>query len=84
LNNVVISEKMANRFFGTTDVVGRSLKVDNKEEYVITGVFQDLPQNSTLQFDWLAPFEIYLKKKSVAAAMGQQWHPYLCGSGTAR
>ena len=69
LNNLVISEKMANRFFGTTDVVGRSLKVDNKEEYVITGVFQDLPQNSTLQFDWLAPFEIYLKKNQWL----QQW-----------
>lgn len=59
LHSVVISEKMAKRFFGSTDVLGKTLKVENKQDYVITGVFQDLPENVSFDFDWLAPFKIY-------------------------
>ena len=62
LNSLVISEKMAKSFFGSTDVIGKYLKVDNKEDYVISGVFKDLPDNSTYTYEWLAPFEVYFKK----------------------
>jgi len=59
LNSVVISEKMANKFFNTTDVLGKSIKVNNKEDYIISGVIKDLPENVTLKFEWLAPFKNY-------------------------
>ena len=57
LNSVVISEKMAHKFFNSTDVLGKSIKVNNKEDYIITGVIKDLPENVTLKFQWLAPFQ---------------------------
>jgi putative ABC transport system permease protein len=60
LHSLVISEKMAKKFFGEQkDIIGKTLKVDNKEEYTITGVFKDIPQNSSIKFDWLSPFKIY-------------------------
>jgi predicted permease len=60
LHSLAISEKMAKKFFGDQkDIIGRTLKVDNKEEYVISGVFKDMPQNSSIKFDWLSPFKIY-------------------------
>ncbi len=59
LNSVVISEKMANKFFNTTDVLGKEIKINNKEDYIITGVIKDLPENVTLKFEWLAPFKNY-------------------------
>jgi putative ABC transport system permease protein len=63
LHSLVISEKMAEKFFGDEkNILGKTLKVDNKEEYVISGVMKDLPENSTLKFDWLAPFKIYFDK----------------------
>ena len=63
LHSLVISEKMAAKFFGDQkDIIGKTLRVDNKEEHVITGVFTDLPANSTIRFDWLAPFKIYHDK----------------------
>ena len=63
LHSLVISEKMAAKFFGDQkDIIGKTLRVDNKEEHVITGVFTDLPANSTIKFDWLAPFKIYHDK----------------------
>lgn len=63
LHSLAISEKMAKKFFGDQkDIIGKKLKVDNKEEYVIGGVFKDLPQSSSLRFDWLSPFKIYHDK----------------------
>ncbi len=63
LHSLVISEKMAKKFFpDDQNIIGEALKVDNKEEYLISGVIKDLPENSTIQFDWLAPFKIYFDK----------------------
>lgn len=59
LYSLVVNETMAKKFFGTTDVVGKTLKVNNKQDYVITGVFKDLPTNVSFRFNWLAPFKIY-------------------------
>ncbi len=60
LHSLVISKKMAGKFFGKEkNIIGKSLKVDNKEEYIVSGVIEDLPENSTFKFDWLAPFKIY-------------------------
>jgi putative ABC transport system permease protein len=61
LHSVVISEKMARKFFGPANPVGRALKMNNAQEYTVTGVFRDQPANSTFRFDWLAPFETYAK-----------------------
>lgn len=59
---VVISAKMAEKQFGTTEVLGRTLQVKNAfeenpafEPYTITGVAQDCPQNSSIKFDVLLP-----------------------------
>jgi len=59
LYSLVVNETMAKKFFGTTDVVGKSLKVNNKQNYIITGVIKDLPKNVSFNFHWLAPFKIY-------------------------
>ncbi len=59
LYSLVVNETMAKKFFGTTDVIGKSLKVNNKQDYIITGVIKDLPKNVSFKFDWLAPFKIY-------------------------
>jgi putative ABC transport system permease protein len=58
---MVVSESFAKKYFGEQDVVGKSLKCDGKEEYVITGVFKDIPENTHLKFDALFSFESLLK-----------------------
>lgn len=59
LHSLVITEKMAMKFFESADVIGKTLKVNNGQEYVISGVIQDLPENISFKFDWLAPFKIF-------------------------
>ena len=64
LYSIVITEKMAEKFFQSTDVIGQSFKVNNNHEFVITGVIKNLPANTSFKFEWLAPFELYFKKNS--------------------
>jgi putative ABC transport system permease protein len=56
-NSVVITAPMAEKYFGTTDVVGRPLYYDNKLVLQITAVIDKIPANSDNQFDFLISFE---------------------------
>ncbi|MCF8368428.1 MAG: ABC transporter permease [Bacteroidales bacterium] len=47
----VINEKTARKYFGNDNPVGKILKVDNEYDYKITGVIEDIPQNSHFTFD---------------------------------
>ncbi|MFX1706053.1 ABC transporter permease [Chitinophaga sp. CC14] len=63
LYSIVITEKTARKFFGDTkNVVGKTITVDNAQPYVVSGVIKDIPENSTLKFEWVAPFQIYFSQ----------------------
>ncbi|WP_442588318.1 ABC transporter permease [Pedobacter sp. AW31-3R] len=58
-NQVVLTETMAKLLFGTTDVLNKSVKYENKIDLKITGVIQDLPENTSANFDFLMPWSLY-------------------------
>ena len=60
LHSMVITQSTAKKFFGNEkNVIGKTVRVDNKQDYVITGVLKDIPKNSTVQFEWVSPFQIW-------------------------
>ncbi len=60
LYSMVVTESTAKKFFGDEkNVIGKTVRVDNKQDYVVTGVIKDIPKNSTVQFEWVAPFQIW-------------------------
>lgn len=62
LYSLVITESAARKFFGADrNVLGRTMRMDDKQDYVVTGVVRDPPRNSSLQFEWLAPFQVYFQ-----------------------
>ena len=62
--SIVLTEKAAKKFFGDDkDCLGKSVTMDNKMSYVVTGVVKDIPQNSSLQFEWLAPMDAYIAER---------------------
>ncbi|HVX48945.1 MAG TPA: ABC transporter permease [Chitinophagaceae bacterium] len=63
LYSIVITEKMAKHFFGSEkNVIGKTLKADNDQNYTISGVVKEMPENSSLRFDWVASFDIFFKQ----------------------
>lgn len=60
---IVLTETMAKKLFNAVDVVGKIIKFDNKQEYMVSGVIKDLPKNNVFnELEWYAPFEVFFKK----------------------
>ena len=64
-NELVITEDMAKKYFGTDDAVGKTLQVNVSGKFspfTVTGVAKNTPQNSTVHFNFLMPIESSLPK----------------------
>jgi ABC-type antimicrobial peptide transport system permease subunit len=55
--SIVITEAVAKALFGNADPMNKIIKVNNDYNLKVTGVLKDVPVNSSIQFDFLAPFE---------------------------
>ena len=73
LHTVVINETMAKKFFGEADPVGKVLKMNNDKNFTVTGVFKDLPKNSSLQFHWLVPLANIDRSQPWMTMWGANW-----------
>lgn len=51
-NTVVVTKSIANKYFGTTKVLGKTLQFDNKNIYKIGGVIGDMPATSHFRYDF--------------------------------
>lgn len=76
-NTVVITESTAKKYFGTTDVIGKTIETNDKGStlYKITAVIKDMPHNSHFHYDFL------FSMKNVDYQWGQftshNFHTYL-------
>jgi putative ABC transport system permease protein len=61
VNSMVVTEKMARKLFGSTDVVGKTVRLDSTDNFTVTAVMKDLPSNTEFDFEYLVPWD-YLKK----------------------
>ncbi|MDF9800167.1 putative ABC transport system permease protein [Catalinimonas alkaloidigena] len=57
LNEAVITEETAQKFFGDEDPLGKTITLDFALQYTVSGVLADIPQNSSLQFDLVVPIK---------------------------
>ncbi len=56
-DRVVLTQKAAQRYFGKSNPVGKTIKMDNRMDMTVTGVIKDVPDNSSITFDALIPLE---------------------------
>ena len=65
--SIVLSESMAEKYFGfgwrtRNDILGTTFRVENRIDMTLTGVFEDIPANSTLQFEFVLPVEEFNRR----------------------
>jgi putative ABC transport system permease protein len=58
-NSLVISEKMAKKYFGNEEPLGKLMMINTKNSFMVTGVFKDIPANSSIKFEYLLPFQFF-------------------------
>ena len=52
--SIVISEEVAEKYFGHQDPIGEILKYNNDNDFIVTGVIENVPSNSSIKFDFVA------------------------------
>jgi len=60
--SIVITEAMAEKYFGEENPIGKTLKINHEFDCKISRVLKNISNNSHIRFDFLLPFEIFLKK----------------------
>lgn len=54
-NRIVFTETAARRYFGKTNPVGKTVRMDNRIDMIVAGVIKDIPGNSSISFDAVIP-----------------------------
>jgi putative ABC transport system permease protein len=58
IRSVVITRRIAEKYFKGENPIGKTLTMNNRREFVVTGILKNIPSNSTFQFDIAIPYEI--------------------------
>ncbi|WP_373493010.1 ABC transporter permease [Aquiflexum sp.] len=56
--SIAISENMASILYGSDDPVGKTIMIDRNKEVVVAAVFQDIPNQSSIKFDFALPMQM--------------------------
>jgi putative ABC transport system permease protein len=64
VNNIVISESLASKYFPGNDPIGKVISTQGKSQqfFTVTGIMKDVPVRSTIQFDYIIPIENFISK----------------------
>ncbi len=60
-DSIVIAESVAQKYFDGDNPIGKTLTLDNRFNFTVTGLIKDIPSNSHLQFDMAVPFSVVEK-----------------------
>jgi putative ABC transport system permease protein len=66
-DNIVVTASAAKKYFGTTDAIGKVLRVNDTKNYTVGAIVSDPPGNSQVQFDFLINF------KDVTKGLTESW-----------
>lgn len=59
-NSVVITQKTAEKYFGTENPVGKVISSNNRENFTVSGVIKDFPDNSSINYDMIMPISYHI------------------------
>lgn len=62
MHNIVLTQKLAKKLFGDEDPMGKIIKIDNQDNFTVTGITNDLPNNTRFNFEYLIPWS-YMRFK---------------------
>lgn len=68
-NSIVLTERLAEKYFGTKSALDQTIRVANTD-LKVTGIVANPGKNSSLQFDWLLPEALYISMNSWV----EDWH----------
>lgn len=72
--SIILSESVAKTFFGDQDPLGQTMRINNKHDVKVTGVYEDLPYNSRFQeMSFIMPWSLYIIESEWIKTMDDPW-----------
>jgi hypothetical protein len=72
--SIMISESVANAYFGNENPIDKILKLDNKADLKVTAVYEDLPYNTSFrELAYIMPWQLYLAQNPWIKTMEHPW-----------
>ncbi|WP_315823730.1 ABC transporter permease [Paraflavitalea speifideaquila] len=57
MHSIVLTETLAKKLFGNEEPMGKIIKIDNKENFTVTGILKNMPNNTRFsRFEYLVPW----------------------------
>ncbi|MEP5611853.1 MAG: FtsX-like permease family protein [Cyclobacteriaceae bacterium] len=82
-NSIVLSERMAEKYFGKEDPLGKFIKYNDHHLLKVTGIVGESDENSHIKFDFVSPLQFQLNQwKEVSGAEGRENKWYWTGAWT--
>ncbi|MBE9460937.1 ABC transporter permease [Dyadobacter subterraneus] len=78
-NSAIITQKIAEKYFGKTNAIGQVIRINNETNYKITGILEDLPVNTDRKQEIYLPWE-NLKDENPWLAKDDSWMGVYSGS----
>lgn len=74
-SSILLSESLSRSLFGDIDPIDRILKIDNRLEVKVAGVYEDLPYNSSFnQVSFIAPWDLYVSSEGGMEDARNNWN----------
>jgi putative ABC transport system permease protein len=72
-HSIVISKATAEKYFPGEDPLGKTMTLNREHEFTVSGVIENVPANSTLQFDMIVPMAFRI---ATAGAWYLEWNSF--------
>ena len=81
-SSILVNASLAKTLFGNADPINKMIRLDNKDNYKVAGVFEDLPHNTTLsETKLLLPWKKYIMEQGMKEAAthwnDHSWQAYV-------
>jgi putative ABC transport system permease protein len=69
-HSIVLTEKLAAKYFGDANPIGKTFTLENKFQFMITGVMKDLPGSSMFTFEGVIPYSFLSEIGAISNSWG--------------
>ena len=63
--SLIVTQTMVDKYFGREDPIGKTITIGNKTDFTVTGILEEVPYNSSIRFDFVAPFKYLSESEDI-------------------
>ena len=71
---IVLTESTCRSLFGAEEPMGKKVRVDNQQDFIVAAVIRDLPPNSTFNFNYVLPFSYDIQAHAWVKEATTNWN----------